>query len=202
METQPNPLTEQQLDEIETRAAAATPGPWRDHDTHLGQYGYTATVLSGEGNDTDLRAWLPTMSQTPWDETRNVWADAAFIAAVNPAVALALVADVRRLRAELASSRATVLAEVATELEGIDFHPSAKARCIDLCRLLAGRFRRKADATPPAEETPVGPRCGNNPNALLTPGDRQAVDEFKAYLARRRAGGPPEQNPFTTAEEA
>jgi hypothetical protein len=54
----------------------------------------------------------------------------------------------------------------------------------------------------PVEESTVGPRCGNNPNVRLTPGDRKAVDDFKAYLARRRAGGPPESNPFTTAEEA
>jgi len=29
----------------------------------------------------------------------------------------------------------------------------------------------------------VGPRCGNNPNTRLTPGDRKAVDDFKARLA-------------------
>jgi hypothetical protein len=57
-------------------------------------------------------------------------------------------------------------------------------------------------AAAPLEEPTVGPRCGNNPNVRLTPGDRKAVDDFKAYLARRRAGGPPERNPFTTAEEA
>jgi hypothetical protein len=74
-----------QLDEDERIARAATSGPWRAHDTHLGQYGYAATVLSGEGNDTDLRAWLPSMSNEPWDETRNVWADAAFIAEHDPA---------------------------------------------------------------------------------------------------------------------
>lgn len=71
-------------------AKAATPGPWRQHDTHLGQYGHTATVLSGEGNDTDLRAWLPTMSQESWDETRNVWADGAYIAVAHPGVGSAL----------------------------------------------------------------------------------------------------------------
>lgn len=75
----------EQLDEDERIARAATPGPWRAHDTHLGQYGYAATVLSGEGNDTDLRAWLPSMSNEPWDEARNVWADAAHIAAHDPA---------------------------------------------------------------------------------------------------------------------
>lgn len=71
-------------------AADATPGPWRQHDTHLGQYGYTATVLSGKGNDTDLRAWLPSMSHEPWDERRNVWSDAAYIAAMHPGVGAAL----------------------------------------------------------------------------------------------------------------
>ncbi|WP_345657390.1 DUF4326 domain-containing protein [Streptomyces siamensis] len=50
----------------------------------------------------------------------------------------------------------------------------------------------------PAEESTVGPRCGNNPNVTLTDGDRQAVEDFKAYLARRRAGGPPERDPFNT----
>ncbi|MFK0018233.1 ead/Ea22-like family protein [Streptomyces sp. NPDC090798] len=75
---------------LRQRAEAATPGPWRQHDTHLGQYGYAATVLSGEGNDTDLRAWLPSMSQEPWDETRNAWPDAAYIAAMGPGVGLAL----------------------------------------------------------------------------------------------------------------
>jgi hypothetical protein len=74
-----------QLDEDERIAKAATPGPWRQHDTHLGQYGHTATVLSGERNETDLRAWLPSMSQESWDEARNVWADAVHIAEWDPA---------------------------------------------------------------------------------------------------------------------
>lgn len=73
-------------------STAATPGPWRQHDTHLGQHGHTATVLSGERNDTDLRAWLPSLSQEPWDETRNVWADAAWIALMHPGVGEAIAA--------------------------------------------------------------------------------------------------------------
>ncbi|MFE2832231.1 hypothetical protein ACFXI6_14455 [Streptomyces mirabilis] len=77
-------------EKLRTLATEATPGPWRQHDTHLGQYGHTATVLSGEGNDTDLRAWLPSMSQESWDEARNVWNDAAYMAALHPGVGLAL----------------------------------------------------------------------------------------------------------------
>lgn len=30
-----------------------------------------------------------------------------------------------------------------------------------------------------------GPLCGNSPHTRLTPGDRAAVDEFRAYLASR-----------------
>ena len=88
-----------QLDEDERIARAATPGPWRAHDTHLGQYGYAATVLSGEGNDTDLRAWLPSMSNEPWDEARNVWADAAHVAEWDPARVLREIDAKRRLLA-------------------------------------------------------------------------------------------------------
>ena len=75
---------------IRKRAADATPGPWRPADTHLGRYGYAATVLSGQGNATDLRAWLPSMSHEPWDETRNVWADATWIALMHPGIGEAL----------------------------------------------------------------------------------------------------------------
>lgn len=32
-----------------------------------------------------------------------------------------------------------------------------------------------------------GPRCGNNPNVRLTPGDRKVVEEFQEYLAARAA---------------
>ena len=71
-------------------AEEATPGPWRQHDTHLDLGGHTATVFSGTGNDTSLRAWLPTMSHEPWDDRRNVWADASYIAAMHPGVGTAL----------------------------------------------------------------------------------------------------------------
>lgn len=49
------------------------------------------------------------------------------------------------------------------------------------------------------EEPTVGPRCGNNPNYRLSDGDREVVEKFKAYLARRAAGGPPERDPFGDA---
>lgn len=89
----PSALLTAAADRLRDLAASATPGPWRQHDTYLDVGGYTATVLSGEpgkGGFHNLRAWLPTMSQEPWDETRNAWADARWIAALSPAVSPAL----------------------------------------------------------------------------------------------------------------
>jgi hypothetical protein len=91
---------------LREHATAATPGPWRQHDTHLGALGgHTATVLSGERNTTELRAWLPSMSQEPWDEQRNVWADAAYMALMHPGVGAAL--------AELLETEAAVADDLA-----------------------------------------------------------------------------------------
>lgn len=72
------------------RAEAATDGPWRAHDTYLSHGGYTATVLSGEGNGTELRAWLPTFSNETSMTVRNVYPDAEHIASWHPLVGLAV----------------------------------------------------------------------------------------------------------------
>jgi hypothetical protein len=73
------------------RANAATPRPWRMHDTHLNHGGHTATILSGEGGDTALCAWLPTWSSEPWNGAHNAWNNAAQIAGIaDPGVAHAI----------------------------------------------------------------------------------------------------------------
>ena len=36
-----------------------------------------------------------------------------------------------------------------------------------------------------------GTGCGNDPRTVLTPGDQEAVEEFKAYLAARKNGDAP-----------
>lgn len=78
-------------------ARRATQKPWRTHDTHLDQGGHTATVLAGERNDTELLAWVPTMSHQYWDETRNAWNNAEHIAANDPASVLRRCAADRKL---------------------------------------------------------------------------------------------------------
>jgi hypothetical protein len=70
------------LDAIRARLDAASPGPWRRHDTWLDRGGHTATVLRGpeDAAAIDGVAWLPTHREGYWDTERNVWNDAEFIA--------------------------------------------------------------------------------------------------------------------------
>lgn len=117
--THHTPLTEQQLDGIEARATAATPGPWGVYEGGRGGSlidiaadlqdtgcGYRARReicrLEDEplDNDPAHREW------TAEEDWAQVQADAAFIAALSPEVAQALVAEVRRLRDELAETKA------------------------------------------------------------------------------------------------
>jgi hypothetical protein len=74
-------------------ASNATPGPWRPHDTHLLDHGgHTATVMTDRAdlNGSELIAWVPTMSNEPWDETRNAWRNAGWMAFMHPGVGIAL----------------------------------------------------------------------------------------------------------------
>jgi len=91
------PPTDQQLDDIEARANAATPGPWRKFDRD-----YPHVVIQGSPSASASEADGMISTNLAVNEA----ADAAFIAAVDPEVAKALVAEVRRQRAENADLRA------------------------------------------------------------------------------------------------
>ena len=171
------PPTEQQLDEIETRAAHLHEYALLDDEpmqadadqltgkdvpalaaevrrlrpaltemTHCRDNALAALYRDDVETDIDLEETIAAPFYGPgwdWDESdlKPVVREAAD--AVRPAFGK-LTEERDRLRTELAASRATVLAEVAEELEGINFHPDAKDFCANLCRMLAGRFRRKA----------------------------------------------------------
>jgi len=125
-----SPLTEQQLDDIETRAGAATPGPWGVYeyggdslieiaadleDTGCG-YRARRTVCRFDeeplDNDPAHREW------TAEEDWAQVQADAAFVAHA-PEDVRALLAEIRRLRAaptpvpSAPADRAAVLREAA-----------------------------------------------------------------------------------------
>jgi hypothetical protein len=84
----PSDLLSAAADRVRDLAAQATPGPWRQHDGWWpGTLGVVASVLSGEDNDTQVRALLPTFEDEPNSDARNVRADAAWVAAMSPEVA-------------------------------------------------------------------------------------------------------------------
>ncbi|MFJ4624272.1 hypothetical protein [Streptomyces sp. NPDC088812] len=116
--TTPAPLTPQQLDEIEARRKAATAGPWGVYvyggdslieiaaDLEETGCGYSArrTIARFDeeplDNDPTHREW------TAEEDWAQVQADAAFIAHA-PTDVNALLAEVRRLTAELAEEKAS-----------------------------------------------------------------------------------------------
>lgn len=82
-------------------------GGWRMHDTHLDRGGHTATVLQGEGNDTELVAWLPSLSHEPWDNTRKVWQKARWMALVHPGLAKPLAETLEHIADDVSDYNAT-----------------------------------------------------------------------------------------------
>lgn len=89
--------TENAISRVEDTARYATQEPWRSHDTHLDHGGHTATILAGEDNNTELLAWLPTMSHEAWDEARNAWRNANHIVMHAPTSVLRRCAADRQL---------------------------------------------------------------------------------------------------------
>lgn len=163
------------LDALAALEKAATPGPWRAHDTWLTYGGMTATVLAGEGSDA-LRAWLPSFSHDPAGlMQRNVWNDAAFIAAARNQM-LALLDELAKTRAELSRLRDRLpmvreeLANARAELEQITGVAKAQRNAVmTLCAMnpdvdldTLRRIREVYDANPattaePADEDELVP---------------------------------------------
>lgn len=88
-------MTDSELDDIERKAKAATPGPWEapDHPESVVDV-WTAEPLRAI-DDRAAKEWDHPTAITP--SIRGC--DGAFIAAANPQAVLALVAEVRQLRA-------------------------------------------------------------------------------------------------------
>lgn len=88
------------LDLLEARAKAATPGPWKNVDT-------PAMSVCDEIHDANgTRIAMALTTRHPRDGEQFIdfdqaEANAAYIAAVSPAVVLGLIAELRKLRAEL-----------------------------------------------------------------------------------------------------
>lgn len=117
------------LDTIEARADAATPGPWGTY-----QYGGDSLIeIAADIEDTgcgySARRTIARFDEEPLDndpahrewtaeeDWAQVQADAAYIAAMSPEVAKALVAEVRRLRAQVATARVQAIRDLADKAD-------------------------------------------------------------------------------------
>jgi hypothetical protein len=93
-------MTPVNLDEIERLAKAATLGPWKYSPQHV-EEGPSAVYKTSP-----FERWL--LCTTSSDD------DAAFIAALNPKLALALVARIRELEAEKEHDISAVIDHIRT----------------------------------------------------------------------------------------
>ncbi|MGW1440310.1 hypothetical protein ACWD7M_34320 [Streptomyces griseus] len=167
-------------------AGHATPGPWRTHDTHLGGVGgHTATVLTDRPNlnDTELIAWLPTMSHEPWDEARNAWRNAGWMALMDPGVGLALAVWLDRAADASDHHPTGEGGAVATVV-----HPAlAVAR-----QLLDGAPAPAvwADGDPLMEAIAAGvyEQCGTDPVSSIVVDDPRNIAAVAAAVARQLLG--------------
>lgn len=83
-------MTDEQLADLERLARAATPGPWFCDASNVGCWVSRGTSHRDRGESVTDEVSFP---------------DGAFIAAADPLAVLAMVAEVRRLRAEVAAER-------------------------------------------------------------------------------------------------
>jgi hypothetical protein len=90
------PLTGDELATIKTRAEAATPGPWRYDPTKVNAISWEESVFAGANGPTAVTV----ASTGPADDPQSM-DDAAYIAGMDPATTLRLVAEVERLRAQV-----------------------------------------------------------------------------------------------------
>lgn len=121
------PLTPEREQEIRARANAATPGPWGIYDDETGLFDIAAD-LEDTGHGYRCRRYVGQLEagQIDNDPTHKEWteeqdraqveADAEFVAHAREDVP-ALLAEVDRLRAELAEARARALNEVADDYQ-------------------------------------------------------------------------------------
>ncbi|WP_446458626.1 hypothetical protein [Streptomyces rochei] len=94
------------------------------------------------------------------------------------------------------ADRAAVIREIADEIAGIDFHPNARARSLDIAAGLARRLRRVADETATTETQAAlvyvggctcapGPEGQHEGHCGYVPDDTTVADTLPAWLNQR-----------------
>ncbi len=104
------------LDAIEARAMAATPGPWEERDNSDEGHGVSTVDPGGRGDDIVCLG------------TDGIQADIDHIAGMDPTTTLAIVAEVRRLRG-IEDERAGCLAYIDTLKSDLAAARDKAAKC-------------------------------------------------------------------------
>lgn len=108
-------MTDADLDKLEALAKAATPGPWEQSHREGDDEMYRTQVYTADGETIASLAWYPKdMGGGRIGTYRE--ANAAFMAAANPATILDLIASARRDAEEIERLRAR-FAELADDFE-------------------------------------------------------------------------------------
>lgn len=98
-------MSDVDLDHIEALAAAATPGPWEAHHRENLDWLSESDLVESSDHQPGSKVVFSVEDQERWFSScwphRNASADAAFIAAVDPATIRRLVARVREAQAEV-----------------------------------------------------------------------------------------------------
>lgn len=90
------------LEDLQRKAEAATPGPW-DHETKK----FSEAIYTPHRSGPSISiSWGAGSRNSPiWGTPERAKADAAFIAAANPEAVLALIAELKQMRGEVQSLR-------------------------------------------------------------------------------------------------
>lgn len=94
-----NTTTDDLISEIEAAAKAATPGPWIQSHRRSVHGGYRTEIYTDDDEVVATASWYP-KPLTPTTTGTYRPDNAQFIAAANPANVLALIAELRSLRAD------------------------------------------------------------------------------------------------------
>lgn len=150
--------TSAELDALLEAARAATAGPWliTHDDRTFGDPEFIVWGPRGPGYGTICRTWRQGIAATE-DERREAAANAALIAATNPATITRLVLMVRELQQENEQQRLPIRAQATTETivkQSVEHFRARAVRAIEALEIdtthdhfyLTGYYRARGDA--------------------------------------------------------
>lgn len=139
------------LEDLQRKAEAATPGPWEWCPQTPPQMGYFNSPGLPVCDFGDAQQYYPTEGAPPSDE------DAAFIAAANPAVILALIAELKEAR-QICCDLYQVIGALADEA-GLFGDPQVSKAMDTAISVVEDDYERHDDLLPFNPQSPLRAKC-------------------------------------------